>query len=73
MNNTPNNTPEKCKRCDGTRWYVCSKSGTTHSKVCEVCCDHAGTAWKADDGKFYCIKGCGTEMPEPVVEKWESD
>lgn len=57
---------EECNRCGGSGWYQYSTSGTPHSKVCEVCCDHAGEPWpdtaNGNPNDYYCRSGCGTLM-----------
>lgn len=62
----------KCPKCNGTKWYQYSTTGTPHSKICEVCCTHEGTP-VADtaNGKpndYYCAVGCGTKVPAPKQE-----
>src|SRR3972149_4146574 len=66
---------ERCERCKGTGWYQYRGfgGGTPPSKICEFCCSHEGGPWKADDGKYYCAKGCGEEVDhsQPSGEKRE--
>lgn len=63
------NSKGQCKKCGGKGYYQYSTEGTPHSKFCEFCCDHKGDPWKHDNGKFYCLKGCGAEIDHSSLPK----
>lgn len=52
-----------CQKCHGSGWYCYTPKGTPHSQPCELCCEHEGEPWQSsEDGKFYCLSGCGQEI-----------
>lgn len=58
------NEPQKCTKCNGTKSYQYSTTGTPHSKICEECCPHDKGFWLLregykDEGKLCCMAGCG--------------